>query len=84
MTPQCNPKNLCIGEPKRDKRIKVKPSIKKRKNFNQQIKVSMRVIKDNSISLLEFVFEIFEFKQKQKILLQKKKKKRNRIKQTFD
>ena len=58
MTPQCNPKNLCVGEPKRDKRIKVKPSIKKRKNFNQQTKVSVRVIKDNSISLLEFVFDL--------------------------
>ena len=31
---------------------------KKKKNFNQQTKVSMRVIKDNSISLLEFVFDL--------------------------
>ena len=58
MTPQCNPKNLCVGEPERDKRIRVKSSIKKRKNFNQQTKVSVRVIKDNSISLLEFVFDL--------------------------
>ena len=58
MTPQCNPKNLCIGEPKRDKRIRVKSSIKKRKSFNQQTKVSVRVIKDNSISLLEFLFDL--------------------------
>ena len=27
-------------------------------NINQQTKVSMRVIKDNSISLLEFVFDL--------------------------
>ena len=32
--------------------------LKKEKNFNQQTKVSMRVIKDNSISLLEFVFDL--------------------------
>ena len=31
---------------------------KKKKTFNQQTKVSMRVIKDNSISLLEFVFDL--------------------------
>ena len=31
MTPQCKPKNLCVREPKRDKRIRVKPSIKKKK-----------------------------------------------------
>ena len=31
---------------------------KKKKNFNQQTKVSMYVIKDNSISLLEFVFDL--------------------------
>ena len=31
---------------------------KKKKNFNQQTKVSVRVIKDNSISLLEFVFDL--------------------------
>ena len=30
----------------------------KKKNFNQQTKVSVRVIKDNSISLLEFVFDL--------------------------
>ena len=29
-----------------------------KKNFNQQTKVSVRVIKDNSISLLEFVFDL--------------------------
>ena len=32
--------------------------LKKEKNFNQQTKVSVRVIKDNSISLLEFVFDL--------------------------
>ena len=59
MTPQSNPKNLCVCEPEKDKRIRVKPSIKKKKkNFNQQTKVSVRVIKDNSISLLEFVFDL--------------------------
>ena len=61
MTPQCNPKNLCVCEPERDKRISIKPSIqkkKKKKNFNQQTKVSVRVIKDNSINLLEFVFDL--------------------------
>ena len=31
---------------------------KKKKNFNQQTKVSVRVIKDNSIILLEFVFDL--------------------------
>ena len=31
---------------------------KKKKTFNQQTKVSMHVIKDNSISLLEFVFDL--------------------------
>ena len=31
---------------------------KKKKNFNQQTKVSVCVIKDNSISLLEFVFDL--------------------------
>ena len=31
MTPQCNPKNLCVREPEREKRIRVKPSIKKKK-----------------------------------------------------
>ena len=30
MTPQCNPKSLCIREPKRDKRIR-EPSIFKKK-----------------------------------------------------
>ena len=58
MTPRCNPKNLCVGEPERDKRIRVKSIIKKRKNFNQQTKVSVHVIKNNSTSLLEFVFDI--------------------------
>ena len=60
MTPQCNPKNLCVREPERDKRIRVKPSIFFffKKNFNQQTKVSVRVIKDNSINLLEFVFDL--------------------------
>ena len=59
MTPQCNPKNLCVREPERDKRIRVKPSIKKKKKkFNEQTKVSVCVIKDNSISLLEFVFDL--------------------------
>ena len=61
------PKTLCIREPKRDKRIRVKPRIKINKikkiknkkknnnnNFNQQTKASVRVIKDNSIGLLEF------------------------------
>ena len=38
MTPQCNPKNLCVREPERDKRIRVKPSIlKKNKNKNTLI-----------------------------------------------
>ena len=32
--------------------------IKKLKKFNQQTKISMHVIKDNSISLLEFVFDL--------------------------
>ena len=61
MTPQCNPKNLCVCEPERDKRISIKSSIqkkKKKKNFNQQTKVSVCVIKDNSINLLEFVFDL--------------------------
>ena len=59
MTPQCNPKNLCTCELERDKRIRVKLSIKKKKkNFNEQTKVSVRVIKNNSISLLEFVFDL--------------------------
>ena len=58
MTPQGNPKNLFVGELERDKRITVKSIIKKRKNFNQQTKVSVRVIKDNSISLLDFVFDL--------------------------
>ena len=31
---------------------------KKKKNFNHQTKVSVRVIKDNSINLLEFVFDL--------------------------
>ena len=31
MTPQCNPKNLCVCEPERDKRISIKSSIKKKK-----------------------------------------------------
>ena len=31
MTPQCNPKNLCVCEPERDKRISIKPSIQKKK-----------------------------------------------------
>ena len=46
--------------PKRDKRIRVKPSIlkNKNKNFNQQSKIGIRVIKDNSISLLEFMFDL--------------------------
>ena len=30
----------------------------KKKKFNQQTKVSVRVIKDNSICLLEFVFDL--------------------------
>ena len=40
------PKNLSIHEPERDKRIRVKPSIKKilKNNFNQQTKASMHVI----------------------------------------
>ena len=67
MTPQCNPKILCVREPKRDKWIRVKPSIKKKKTlkkkvfkkkFNQQTKVRVHVIKDNSISLLEFMFDL--------------------------
>ena len=46
--------------PERDKRIRVKPSIlkNKNKNFNQQSKIGIRVIKDNSISLLEFMFDL--------------------------
>ena len=46
--------------PERDKRIRVKPSIlkNKNKNFNQQRKIGIRVIKDNSISLLEFMFDL--------------------------
>ena len=36
MTPQCNPKNLCVGEPERDKRIRVKSSIKKRKKKRER------------------------------------------------
>ena len=31
---------------------------KKKKNFNQQTKASVRFIKDNSIGLLEFVFDL--------------------------
>ena len=31
---------------------------KKKKNFNQQTKASMHVIKDNSIGLLEFEFDL--------------------------
>ena len=62
MTPQYNPKNLCIGEPERDKRIRVKSSIKKRKNFNQQTKFSVRVIKDDSISLLEIYSVVQDYK----------------------
>ena len=31
---------------------------KKKKKFNKQTKVSVRVIKDNSINLLEFVFDL--------------------------
>ena len=31
---------------------------KKKTNFNQQTKVSVRVIKNNSISLLEFMFDL--------------------------
>ena len=62
MTPQCNPKNLCIGEPERDKRIRVKSSIKKRKNFNQQTKFSVRVIKDDSISLLGIYSVVQDYK----------------------
>ena len=58
MTPQGNPKSLCVGELERDKRIRVKSIIKNRKNFNQQTIVSMRVIKDNSISLLQFVVDL--------------------------
>ena len=62
MTPQYNPKNLCIGEPERDKRIRVKSSIKKRKNFNQQTKFSVRVIKDDSISLLGIYSVVQDYK----------------------
>ena len=61
MTPQFNPKNLCVRELERGKRIRVKSSILKKKktlNFNQQTKVSVRVIKDNSISMLEFSFDL--------------------------
>ena len=47
-----------VCEPERDKRIRVKPSIKQKKKLNQQTKVSVCVIKDNSISLLEFVFDL--------------------------
>ena len=32
--------------------------LKKEKTFNQQTKVSVHVIKDNSISLLEFEFDL--------------------------
>ena len=31
---------------------------KKKKNFNQQTKASVHVIKDNNIGLLEFVFDL--------------------------
>ena len=37
MPSQCNPINLCVCQPKKNKRINVKPSIKKKK-FNQQTK----------------------------------------------
>ena len=61
MTPQCNPKNLCVCEPKRDKRIRVKPSIfffkKKNPLFNKP-KLACVAIKDNSLILLEFVFDL--------------------------
>ena len=60
MTPQCNPENLCVRKLERDKRIKVKPSIKKKKKktlFNKP-KLACVAIKDNSISLLEFVFDL--------------------------
>ena len=65
MTPKCNPKNLCVREPKRDKRIRVKPSIFKNNNNKIKIKTLFNKpklacveIKDNSISLLEFVFDL--------------------------
>ena len=60
MTPQCNLKKLCIREPERDKRIRVKPSIlniKKKTLFNKP-KLACVAIKDNSINLLEFVFDL--------------------------
>ena len=63
MTPQCNPENLYVRELERDKRIRVKPSIKKKKKkkkktlFNKP-KLACVEIKDNSISLLEFVFDL--------------------------
>ena len=39
MPSQCNPINLCVRQPKKNKRINVKPSIKKKKkNFDQQTK----------------------------------------------
>ena len=48
MTSQCNPKSLCIREPKRDKRIRVKPSIffKKKTLINKLTNISMHVIKE--------------------------------------
>ena len=69
MTPQCNPKNLCVREPKRDKRIRVKPSIFKKNNSKIKIKTLFNkpklacvAIKDNSIILLEFVFDLILMK----------------------
>ena len=62
MTSQCNPKNLCVREPERDKRIRVKPSILKKKKKKRTTLINKPklacVIKDNSISLLEFVFDL--------------------------
>ena len=51
---------MCVREPERDKRIRVKPSIKKKKKktlFNKP-KLACVAIKDNSIILLEFVFDL--------------------------
>ena len=60
MTPQCNLKNLCVREPERDKRIRMKPSIlkKKKKPLFNKPKLACVAIKDNSIILLEFVFDL--------------------------
>ena len=45
MTPQCNPKSLCIHEPKRDKRIR-EPSIKKKKKTLINKPTLVHVIKE--------------------------------------